>query len=200
MSFPLVGLESILKDKAFNAAISNYLASMDKMDDKTTTAAGRIGKTFQNIGALAVSGGLALAVAGVTALGAASFKTAQEFDSAFDNVVQQTGITGAALEGLKTDAKAVFSDLPVDIDKAAGVMGVLKQRIDLTGESAQGLGKQLLRCCTDDAAARPNYTPASWAIGRSKTKTRGSRSTSCSGLANHRRRHRRPDEQGGAVR
>jgi hypothetical protein len=66
MSFPLVGLESILKDKAFNAAISNYLASMDKVDDKTTTAAGRIGKTFQNIGALAVGGGLALAVSGVT--------------------------------------------------------------------------------------------------------------------------------------
>ena len=110
-----------------------------------------VGTGLAKIGGAAVVGGIGLAVAGVTALGTAAFATAMEFDSAFDNVVQATGITGDALEALKADSKAVFTDLPVEIDAAASVMGTLAQRMGMTGDSAQELGKRLLMMGTDDA-------------------------------------------------
>ena len=110
-----------------------------------------VGSGLAKIGGAAIAGGIGLAVAGVTALGTAAFATAKEFDEAFDNVVQQTGITGDALESLKADSKAVFGDLPVDIDESASVLGVLAQRLDMSGEAAQELGKRLLMMGTDDA-------------------------------------------------
>ena len=88
----------------------------------------KVGGMFGKIGGEA--GGLAgklkslklpaLAAAGaVVGLGAAVIKFGGEFNAAFKTIAVGTGATGEALDALKEDFKAVFAEVPVDMQTAA---------------------------------------------------------------------------------
>lgn len=85
--------------------------------------------------------GIALASAGILGVGVALFKIGSEFDSATDKIRVATGATGAALDGLANDAKAVFSQVPNSLDDVATAVGELSTRTGDSGKALQDLAK-----------------------------------------------------------
>ena len=103
----------------------------------------KIGGPLAKIGTAAVATGLAGIVAGTLAIGGAAWASANKLDSAFDTMIVSTGATGEALEGLKGDFRAVFRDFAGDAEVLAGIMGEVNTRLDVTGDSLQGLSRPL---------------------------------------------------------
>ena len=94
--------------------------------------------------ALGIGAAVTVALGGALALGAAAFKAGEKLDGAYDTLLIKTGASGDALTQLQADFKAVFASVPTDAGLAADVLSVLYDRLKLTGEGAQGLGKDLL--------------------------------------------------------
>lgn len=105
---------------------------LDKAKDKT----GIFGKF-----AIGVMGGLAIGAIGA---GAALLKIGSDFDEATDLIAIKTGATGAELDGLSADMKAVFSQVPVDAKTAAEAIATVNQRLGLSGPAAQTAAVQYL--------------------------------------------------------
>ena len=131
---------------------------------KELTSVGKIGQGLQGtmvslgkVGFAAVAAGAAIAVASVTALGAASWKAARKLDDAFDAIEIGTRAAGAELEGLKDDFRTVFADFPGEASVVAGVLSEVNTRLGLTGEAAQDLTlniAQAARMMGGDAVAQ----------------------------------------------
>ncbi len=113
----------------------------------------KVGGMFGKIGGEA--GGLAgklkslklpaLAAAGaVVGLGAAVIKFGGEFNAAFKTIAVGTGATGEALDALKEDFKAVFAEVPVDMQTAAKAIADFNTLTGASGEPLQKLAKQAL--------------------------------------------------------
>lgn len=129
-------------------------ATLDKLDADLAQARGKmegvlgsVASNMQKVGTVALAG----VVAGVTALaaavgvaGKAVFDLGATFDNAFDTIAVKTGATGAELEGLKEDFKAVFTSVPTDAGTASEAIATLNQRLGLTGEPLQDVSKKLL--------------------------------------------------------
>lgn len=150
-------------DEGLGSAQVTIRAMLDKLEKDLDEAKGKvnkgmtrawekIGPGLAKIGGAAVKAGLAGVVTGVTAIGGAALASWKSFDDATDGIIQKTGASGAALEALQSDAQAIFKSIPVDIEAAADVVGTLNQRLGVTGETAQELGKRLLMMGTADVA------------------------------------------------
>jgi len=87
----------------------------------------------------AAAGGVAIA-----GLAVGAFKLGESFDDAYDAIAIGTGATGAVLEGLQKDFKAVFTSVPTDMASASEAIAELNARTGLTGEALQGLAEQEL--------------------------------------------------------
>lgn len=133
-------------------SIKGELESVGKTGQGLKGTLASVGTGLAKIGTAAVVGGIGLAVAGVTALGVASFRASEEITTAFDSMITQTGASGELLHQLQDDALAVFTTIPTSIDATTAVIGTLNQRLGVTGDAAQGLAKQLIQMGTDDAA------------------------------------------------
>jgi len=80
----------------------------------------------------------------ILALGAAAVAAGVALDNALDNIRVTTGATGAALEGLTADFKAVNVKTVQDIDRVSEVFATLATRTKLTGPPLQDLATNLL--------------------------------------------------------
>lgn len=86
---------------------------------------------------------LVLATAG-TAVVKALYDIGATFDNAFDTIRTQTGATGARLQGLEGDFRAVVKTVPSDFGSASTAIGLLNSRLDLTGRALQNRSAQFL--------------------------------------------------------
>lgn len=88
-----------------------------------------------------------LGVAGAAAIagiGLALLKIGPEFDDAFDNMRIGTGKTGAALEGLQDDFKAVFATTPVGMQEVSVAITEVNRRLSITGPELQKVTREFL--------------------------------------------------------
>lgn len=118
-------------------------ADLDQLKKDLDGAEGTVKNALGNIAKVAAGVGVGLAAAFVGA-GVAAFQLGETFDSAFDTLRANTGKTGDDLEGLKADFRAVVADVPADFDKASEVVAELNKRTGATGETLQGLAKNVL--------------------------------------------------------
>jgi TP901 family phage tail tape measure protein len=81
---------------------------------------------------------------GIAAAGAGLFALGSTFDDAFDSIRVKTGATGDALAGLTDSFKTVFASVPASSGDAATAIGVLNQKLGLTGQPLEGLATQIL--------------------------------------------------------
>lgn len=104
-------------------------------------------KTSTSFGAAFLKGLGKVALGGAALLGAglfAGFNIGSQFDDAFDTIRVGTGETGAALEGLKDDFRAVVGSVPADFGSAGEAISELNKRLDVTGKPLQALSAQML--------------------------------------------------------
>jgi TP901 family phage tail tape measure protein len=79
-----------------------------------------------------------------TAVVKALYDIGATFDDAFDTIRTQTGATGARLQGLEGDFRAVVKTVPSDFGSASTAIGLLNSRLDLTGRALQNRSAQFL--------------------------------------------------------
>lgn len=77
-------------------------------------------------------------------IGTAAFAAANKVDEAMDSIRAATGATGARLQTLEKDFKAVAASVPSSLEDASKAIGDLNQRLGLTGAPLQELAKQEL--------------------------------------------------------
>lgn len=141
--------------------ISTVLTLRDKMSGKLKkiqkTSAGAasdiqkkcngIGKQWEVTGQKITKVGSALTT-GVTvpiiAIGTAAASAWKEVDAGMDTVIQKTGATGAALEGLKKSVENVATSIPTSFEEAGEAVGEINTRFGVTGEELDELSKQFI--------------------------------------------------------
>jgi TP901 family phage tail tape measure protein len=121
---------------------------------------------FLSVGAQLSAG----VTAPIIAAGSAMFGAANSIDEALDAIRTGTGQTGAVLEGLGDDFRAVFSEIPASSEAVATAISELNTRTGLTGESLRDLASVELELArlqgTDVASTIANTTRlfGDWAI------------------------------------
>lgn len=119
---------------------SAYLSGLSD----SQAAADSFGSKLSSVGGAVVLGGLTAAATAVVGVGTAAFDAAETLDAAFDKIATGTGATGAVLNGLQDDFKAVFASVPTDAESAATAISILSARLNISGEELQNLTKPML--------------------------------------------------------
>lgn len=120
--------------------ISADISSLQKGLQDAQKSLEKTGKSLTDIGGKLTTS-LTLPIAAATA---GLLKLGTDFDEAFDNIRVGTGATGAALEGLKDDFKAVYTSVPSDIQSVGKAIADLNTRTGLAGKPLQELSSQML--------------------------------------------------------
>ena len=111
-------------------------AQMGLLEKATGSLNGILGQFGINAG-MALGAAAAMGVAALANLGAA-------FDDVEDTIRTQTGATGADLDGLMDDFRAVATETPATFEQVGAAIAGLNQRTGATGETLQGLAQQVL--------------------------------------------------------
>lgn len=77
----------------------------------------------------------------IVAVGAASLKSFDEVDSAYDRVIEKTGATGDALEKMQGIVNDIATDIPTSFEKSAEAVGEVNTRFGATGNQLKELSK-----------------------------------------------------------
>ncbi len=121
------------------ASVAELIIKIIGKDDASKTIDG-VGSKLQT--ALKVGTGAVVAGAGVA--GGALLKMGSDWDSAIDTIAIGTGASGADLEALGGDMKAVLTSIPADADSAAQAIADMNTMTGATGDTLQGLAKNAL--------------------------------------------------------
>lgn len=116
------------------------------VDIQPNIGAGFQGALASKLGPIGAAAGIALGAGLAAGIGGAVVlkNIGETFDEAFDTIRVGTGATGAELEGLQTDFKAVFANVPTDAATAGAAIADLNTRLDLTGGNLQATATQFL--------------------------------------------------------
>jgi TP901 family phage tail tape measure protein len=119
-----------------DAGLKRARAEMDKLSKKVESS------TSKTVRSAAALGGGVLAGAGV-AVGAL-YKIGSSFDDAYDNLRVNTGKTGAELDVLKNDLRAVASQVPDSFDQVSVALAGFASNLGLSGKPLEDLSVQIL--------------------------------------------------------
>lgn len=125
--------------------ISQYTEALNKSAEMTETFSGRALSGMSALGGGLVTGALASAAALVGGVGVAAWTAGNQVDEAMDTIATKTGATGAVLAGLEGTFKSVFSNVPTDAQAAAGVIGELNTRLEMSGPILEQSSTKLLK-------------------------------------------------------
>lgn len=81
----------------------------------------------------------------ITAVGAASIAAFKEVDEGMDIVVQKTGASGEALEGMQRSVENLATSIPTDFATAGTAIGEVNTRFGLTGQALEDLSGQFIK-------------------------------------------------------
>ena len=81
----------------------------------------------------------------IVAMGAASLKAFDEVDGAMDTLIQKTGATGTALEGMNDVVNNIATSIPTSFDAAANAVGEVNTRFGLTGDALEELSSSFVK-------------------------------------------------------
>jgi TP901 family phage tail tape measure protein len=94
-----------------------------------------LAKSFASTG-LKLSAGLTAPILGA---GAAVLAIGSQYDSVMDKIRTETGATGDVLVSLGDSARAVFTRIPTDLDKAGEAIALLHRQTDQSGKGLEDL-------------------------------------------------------------
>lgn len=117
-------------------ANNNEVKIVVKAVDNISTVLSGIGLNFAYFSAGAV---IAL-----SAISSAAFEVGNDVTEAFNTLIIKTGETGEPLENMKDDLRAVFRNVPQDVDEVASVLAELRVRLGITGNELQDTSKTVL--------------------------------------------------------
>lgn len=109
------------------------------MGDKTDGLSSKFGG-LGKAGAVAFG----LVAAGALALAGGVFEIGNTFDGAYDSIAITTGAMGSELEGLEQSFKDVLVEVPSNAEDSAIALGLINQKLDLTGDALEARSIQLL--------------------------------------------------------
>lgn len=101
------------------------------------------GSKFAKWGAGLATAATAAAVA-VGAVTKVAYDLGAQFDDAYDTLRIKTGATGALLDSLKDDFRAVVATVPTDFASASQAIAGLNSRLGLTGKPLQDMTRRML--------------------------------------------------------
>lgn len=124
------GLEDVNKKLESGAAtLEDYSEKVQGFSDKT----GQIGSSLnKNVTAPVVA-----AAGGVMAAWS-------QVDEGMDIIVQKTGATGDALEGMQNSARNIAKNIPTDFETAGSAVGEVNTRFHLTGKELEDLSTKFV--------------------------------------------------------
>ena len=133
-------------------ATEGKLKNLEKEYAQVASVAGvklqAIGQQMKDVGAKIDAAGQSITknlTAPIVALGAASVKAFADVDKGMDSIVQKTGETGQALEGMKDIAKGLASSIPTDFKTAGDAVGQVRTRFQLTGDELEKVSGQFIK-------------------------------------------------------
>lgn len=81
----------------------------------------------------------------IVAVGAASLAAFKEVDAGMDIIVQKTGASGEALEGMQRVAENLATTIPTTFEAAGTAVGEVNTRFGLTGDALEQLSGQFIQ-------------------------------------------------------
>lgn len=81
----------------------------------------------------------------ITAVGAASIAAFKEVDEGMDIVIQKTGASGEALDGMQRSVENLATTIPTDFATAGTAIGEVNTRFGLTGQALEDLSGQFIK-------------------------------------------------------
>ena len=103
-----------------------------------------VGQNITNIGK-----GISKSVtAPIAAIGAASLAAFNEVDEGLDIIVQKTGATGEAFEGMKTTLQNIAATVPTDFETIGTAIGEVNTRFGVTGQELEDLSSYFIKFAT----------------------------------------------------
>lgn len=127
----LKGLQDQYKD--FGSVASQQLkAAGDKMKD--------VGGKITDVG----TGLTTHVTAPLAGVGAAALAAFNQVDAGSDIIVQKTGASGKALEGMTQSMKNMATSIPTDFETAGSAIGEVNTRFGLTGDTLEKLSTQFV--------------------------------------------------------
>ena len=81
----------------------------------------------------------------IAAVGAASIAAFKEVDAGMDIVIQKTGATGEALEGMQRTVENLATSIPTDFETAGNAVGEVNTRFGVTGDTLERLSGQFIK-------------------------------------------------------
>lgn len=124
------GLEDVNKKLESGAAtLEDYSKKVQGFSDKT----GQIGSSLNKN----VTAPVAAAAGGVMAAWS-------QVDEGMDIIVQKTGTTGDALEGMQNSARNIAKSIPTDFETAGSAVGEVNTRFHLTGKELEDLSTKFV--------------------------------------------------------
>ena len=133
---------------AFSNAFSSFGGSIQNGLSSAGQTLSNIGGKFEAAGKQMTDSGKAMSIgitAPLTALYKASDNAFKEVDAGMDVVVQKTGATGEALEGLQDVMKNVATSIPTDFATAGEAVGEVNTRFGVTGDKLEKLSEKFVK-------------------------------------------------------
>jgi len=125
--------------KEMNAAAGSAGTSAGAAAGKNLSAG--LGKSMSSAGS-ALSKSVTAPIVGIGAAAVASWK---EVDAGLDTIVEKTGASGEALNGMKEILSNITSEIPTDFQTAGAAIGEVNTRFGLTGKELEGLSGQFVK-------------------------------------------------------
>jgi len=100
-----------------------------------------VGDKISKVGSAMTKG----VTAPIMAVGAASIAAFKEVDAGMDIVIQKTGATGEALEGMQQTVENLATSIPTDFETAGNAVGEVNTRFGVTGEKLEELSGQFIK-------------------------------------------------------
>lgn len=107
-----------------------------------------VGEKVKEVGDKMTSIGTGLTThvsAPIAAVGAASIAAFKEVDAGMDIVIQKTGATGEALEGMQGIVENLATSIPTDFETAGNAVGEVNTRFGVTGDKLEELSGQFIK-------------------------------------------------------
>ena len=137
-----------------------------------------VGEKVKEVGDKMTSIGTGLTThvsAPIAAVGAASIAAFKEVDAGMDIVIQKTGATGEALEGMQGIVENLATSIPTDFETAGNAVGEVNTRFGVTGDKLEELSGQFIKFAqlneTDVTSAVDQTQKALEAFGTSSEYT-----------------------------
>jgi len=133
------------------AKLNDYEKSLKDVNKQLETGAAKLkewGDKVKGTGEKMKSIGSSMTThvtAPITAGAAASVVAFNEVDEAMDIIIQKTGASGKALEGMQTSAKNIATEIPVSFEEAGNAVGELNTRFGITGKDLEDLSQRFLK-------------------------------------------------------